>query len=141
MSSQPIVVEKVVNAPVSRVWKAITDKKQMKEWYFDIASFEPKVGFEFQFEGGNEGRVYIHLCKITEVVENKKLQHTWSFKGYGGASVVTWELTDMGGKTKVKLTHAGVETFPADVPDFAKKNFDAGWNEIVGKLLPKFVES
>lgn len=139
MSAQPIVVEKVVNAPVSRVWKAITDKKQMKEWYFDIAAFEPKVGFEFQFEGGNEGRVYIHLCKITEVVENKKLQHTWSFKGYGGASVVTWELTDMGDKTKVRLTHAGVETFP-DIPDITKKNFVQGWGEIVGTLLPKFVE-
>jgi uncharacterized protein YndB with AHSA1/START domain len=139
MSSEAIVVEKVVNAPVSRVWKAITDKKQMKEWYFDIASFEPKVGFEFQFEGGNEGQKYVHLCKITEVVENKKLQHTWRFKGYEGASVVTWELTDMGGKTKVKLTHAGVETF-SPIPDFAKKNFEAGWSEIVGTLLPKYVE-
>jgi uncharacterized protein YndB with AHSA1/START domain len=95
MSSQPIIVEKVLNAPVARVWKAITDKKQMKEWYFDIAEFEPKVGFDFQFEGGNEGRMYLHLCTITEVVENKKLQHTWRFKGYEGASVVTWELTDM----------------------------------------------
>lgn len=139
MSAQPIIVEKVVNAPVSRVWKAITDKKQMKEWYFDIAAFEPKLGFEFQFEGGNEGRVYVHLCKITEVVENKKLQHTWSYKGYEGISVVTWELTDMGGKTKVKLTHTGLETFPK-LADFDRKNFEGGWNEIIGSLLPNFVE-
>lgn len=139
MSAQPIIVEKVVNAPVARVWKAITDKKQMKEWYFDIASFEPKVGFEFQFEAGNEGRMYIHQCKITEVVENKKLKHTWAFKGYEGASVVTWELTDLGDKTKVKLTHSGVETFPK-LADFDRKNFEAGWTEIVGSMLPKFVE-
>jgi uncharacterized protein YndB with AHSA1/START domain len=139
MSAQPIIVEKVVNAPVSRVWKAITDKKQMKEWYFDIAAFEPKVGFEFQFEGGQDDRIYVHLCKITEVVENKKLQHTWSYKGHEGGSVVTWELTDMGDKTKVKLTHTGLETFPK-LPDFDRKNFEQGWSDIVGVLLPKFVE-
>jgi uncharacterized protein YndB with AHSA1/START domain len=69
MSAQPIIVEKIVNAPVSRVWKAITDKSQMKEWYFDIASFEAKPGFEFQFEGGPApDRIYVHQCKITEVI-------------------------------------------------------------------------
>jgi len=139
MSAQPIVVEKIVNAPVSRVWKAITNKEQMKEWYFDIASFEPKVGFEFQFEGGPDGRSYVHQCKIIEVIENKKLQHSWKYKGYEGNSIVTWELTDMGSKTKVKLTHTGVETFPA-IPDFKRENFEAGWNEIVPTLLPGFVE-
>ena len=139
MSAQPIIVEKIVNAPVARVWKAITNKSQMKEWYFDIASFEPKVGFEFQFEGGTPEKSYTHLCKITEVVENKKLQHTWSYKGYEGVSVVTWELTDMGSKTKVKLTHTGLETFPK-IEDFARKNFEAGWNSIVLDLLPTYVE-
>ncbi|HZY78535.1 MAG TPA: SRPBCC domain-containing protein [Cyclobacteriaceae bacterium] len=140
MSTQPIIVEKVVNAPVERVWKAITDKSQMKEWYFDIPSFQAKKGFEFQFEGGPDDRRYLHVCKITEVIENKKLQHTWRYQGHDGESVVTWELTDMGGKTKVKLTHTGVDTFPKE-PDFAKKNFEEGWNQIVGSSLPKYVEA
>lgn len=140
MSSQPIIVERIVNAPVARVWKAITDKKLMKEWYFDIASFEPRVGFEFQFEGGPEDRKYIHLCKITEVVENKKFQHTWRYKGYEGDTLVTWELTDMGNQTKVRLTHTGLETFPK-IADFDRKNFEAGWSEIVGSMLPAFLEA
>lgn len=140
MSSQPIVVEKVINAPVSRVWKAITDKTQMKEWYFNIAAFEPRVGFEFQFEGGTEERTYVHLCKITEVIVEKKLVHTWAYKGYEGMSVVTWELTDMGSKTKVKLTHAGLDTFPK-IDDFKRGNFEEGWNSIVLTGLPGFVET
>jgi uncharacterized protein YndB with AHSA1/START domain len=140
MSTQPIVVEKVINAPVNRVWKAITDKSQMKQWYFDIAAFEPKKGFEFQFEAGaKDQRKFTHLCKILDVVENKKLEHTWSYKGEEGMSVVTWELTDMGGKTKVKLTHTGLETFPQN-EDFKRSNFEGGWNSIVTKNLPKFVE-
>jgi hypothetical protein len=54
-------------------------------------------------------------------------------------SVVTWELTDMGKQTKVKLTHTGLETFP-NIEDFARKNFEAGWNSIVKDLLPKYTE-
>jgi uncharacterized protein YndB with AHSA1/START domain len=139
MSTQPIIVEKVINAPVDRVWKAITDKSQMKEWYFNIPTFEPKEGFEFQFEGGPDDRRYLHVCKVTEVITNKKLQHTWRYQGHAGDSVVTWELTDMGGKTRVRLTHTGVETFPK-IQDFNKSNFEAGWSDIVGTQLPKFVE-
>lgn len=139
MSEQSIIVEKVINAPVARVWKAITDKKQMNEWYFKIAAFEPKVGFEFQFDGGSKEKTYTHICKVTEVVENKRLQHTWSYKGYEGMSVVTWELTDMGSQTKVKLTHTGVETFPKE-KDFGRESFTKGWTAIVTDLLPKYTE-
>ena len=138
MNAQPLVVEKIINAPINRVWKAITDHSQMQQWYFKMPAFEAKKGFEFTFEGGSKGQIFTHLCKITEVIENKKLQHTWSYKGNEGMSVVTWELADVGGKTKVTLTHTGLETF-GDSPDFARKNFEAGWNSIIGTNLPKFI--
>ena len=134
-----IVVEKLINAPVSRVWKAITDVEQMREWYFKMPAFEARKGFEFTFEGGTKDQTFTHVCKITEVIENKKLQHTWTYKGYEGLSTVTWELTDMGGKTNVKLTHTGLETFPP-IEAFKKENFEKGWNSIVGNLLPKYTE-
>ena len=76
MKNEPFVIERVYQAPADRVWQAITDKDQMKQWYFDIAAFRPEVGFEFQFEGRNEGRVYLHLCKVTEVVPGKKLKYS-----------------------------------------------------------------
>ena len=50
-TSQPVIKEVLLDAPVSRVWKAITDKEDMKHWYFDFAEFKPEVGFEFQFYG------------------------------------------------------------------------------------------
>lgn len=135
----PFVIEKLLDAPVERVWKAITDKDDMKQWYFDLADFRPEVGFEFQFEGGNEGKVFVHLCKVTEVVVGKKLTYSWRYQGYEGNSFVTFELSEENGKTKIKLTHAGLETFPP-LADFAKENFAAGWTEIIGSLLTSFVE-
>lgn len=141
MKQEPFVIERILNAPAEKVWKAITDKDQMKQWYFDLADFKPEVDFEFQFEGGNEGRSYLHLCKITEVVPGKKLQYSWRYDGYEGISFVTFELFDEGDKTRLKLTHEGLETFPANNLDFAKQNFVQGWTEIIGTNIKKFVEN
>jgi uncharacterized protein YndB with AHSA1/START domain len=37
MKNEPFVIERTLNASAERVWKAITDKDQMKEWYFNLA--------------------------------------------------------------------------------------------------------
>ncbi len=141
MNNNPVIIEKLINAPVKKVWQAITDKDQMKQWYFDLNDFKPEVGFEFRFPGqGHKGEQYMHVCKITEVVPLKKLQYSWQYVGLEGYSVVTFELFEEADKTRVKLTHTGLETFPKDNTDFARDSFNAGWTELITVLLPKFVE-
>jgi uncharacterized protein YndB with AHSA1/START domain len=140
MKHQPFEIERVYDAPVEKVWNAITDRNQMKQWYFDLAEFKPEVGFEFQFKGGKDDRIYLHLCKVTEVIEGRKLTHSWKYDGYDGNSFVTWELFPEGNKTRLKLTHAGLETFPVSNPDLAKENFVQGWTSIVGTSLKEFLE-
>lgn len=139
-TTAPFIIERIYNAPVSLVWKAITDKEDMKQWYFALKEFKAQVGFEFQFTGGTEDKEFLHLCKVTEVVPGKKIAYSWRYDGYEGMSYVTFELFDESGKTRLKLTHAGLETFPVNHPDFAKANFVAGWTEIIGKSLKEFVE-
>ena len=142
MAATPITIEKTYNAPVEKVWKAITDKNEMKQWYFDIPDFKAEVGFEFQFTGeGKTGEKFLHLCKITDVVKNKKLRHSWRYDGYKGDSFVTFELFDEGGKTRLKLTHEGLETFPKTATnDFAKENFEEGWAHIINISLKDYVD-
>ena len=112
----------------------------MKKWYFDLPEFKPVVGTEFQFTGGpDDGKKYLHLCKVVEVVEGKKIAYTWKYDGYAGESKVTFELFEEGNKTRLKLTHEGLETFPADNKDLAKENFVAGWTEIIGTSLKNFL--
>lgn len=137
---QPFVIERIYNAPVERVWKAITDKDDMKQWYFDLREFKPAVGFSFEFYGkGSTGQTMKHLCQVTEVQPLKKLAYSWKYEGYQGISYVTFELFPEGNGTKLKLTHAGLETFPP-LADFAKDNFVKGWTELTGSLLKTFVE-
>ena len=56
MDNKALIIERVFEANIQQVWKAIANKDEMKEWYFNLEAFEPKVGFEFQFYGqGTKG--------------------------------------------------------------------------------------
>jgi uncharacterized protein YndB with AHSA1/START domain len=141
MKNEPFVIERTLNAPVQKVWEAITDKEKMKQWYFDLSDFKPEIGFEFSFPGkGAEGQDYMHLCKITKVEPEKLLQYSWRYRDYAGNSFVTFELFPDGDATRLKLTHEGLETFPQDTQDFAKESFVAGWTYLIGKSIKEFVE-
>ena len=140
MKDEPFIIERTFNASVEKVWEAITDKDEMKKWYFDLAEFKPEIGFEFRFYGGPPEKQYLHICVITEVDKGKKLTYNWRYDGYDGISYVTFELSPVGNKTKVRLTHKGLETFPASNPHFAKENFAAGWTSIIGTSLKEYFE-
>jgi len=137
--AEAVVIERTFNAPVERVWKALTDVEQMRQWYFDLKEFKPEVGFEFQFVVEHEGTTYDHRCKVTEVIPQKKLAYTWRYKGHEGDSLVTFELFADGNKTRLKLTHEGLDTFPK-TPAYARENFEKGWTQIIGSELKQFVE-
>ncbi len=139
-TGEPLVVERTIDAPVERVWKAITTKEDMGRWFFELEEFKAKAGFEFGFTVEHEGFTYVHHCKVMEAVPNKKLAFTWRYEGHAGDSLVTIELVAEGKQTRVKLTHAGLETFPA-IPAFARVNFMGGWTQIIGSALGDFVEN
>ena len=119
MQQTPIIITRVFNAPIAKVWSALTDKDEMKKWYFQLEEFKPEVGFQFTFTGGAEGGTqYTHLCEVTEVIPGKKLTHSWRYEGFPGNSFVTWELTEQGDKTLLTLTHQGLKTIAVSGPDF-----------------------
>ena len=138
--AQPLVVEQTYHAPAARVWTALTNRDEMKRWYFDLAEFKPEAGFEFQFAVEHQGFNYVHQCRVTQAVPGRKLAYTWRYAGQPGDSLVTFELFAEGGQTRLKLTHEGLETFPA-LPPFARSNFQSGWTSLVGESLKQFVET
>ena len=142
MNNEQVIVERSFNAPVLKIWEAITNRDEMAKWYFNLKEFKPEIGFEFSFSGGpSPEKQYLHICVITEVAYCKKLTYSWRFDGYEGISYVTFELFAEGEKqTKVKLTHSGLETFPASNPDLASHNFVAGWTDIIGRSLKEYLE-
>ncbi|MGB4968925.1 MAG: SRPBCC domain-containing protein, partial [Saprospiraceae bacterium] len=87
MENSPIILERLFNATPAKLWNALTDKNEMKKWYFDLPEFKAEIGFKFQFSGGpSPEKEYIHLCEITEMIHEKKLSYSWSYLGYSGIS-------------------------------------------------------
>jgi uncharacterized protein YndB with AHSA1/START domain len=136
----PFIIERVFDAPVALVWRAITTPEDMSRWYFDMINFKPEAGCDFSFIVEHEGSVHDHRCKVTEVVPWKKIAYTWRYHGQEGNSLVTFELFPEGDRTKVRLTHEGLETFPK-LPRYARHNFVRGWNWLIGSGLKDFVEN
>lgn len=135
----PFVIEKVYDAPIEKVWQAITDENKMKEWYFpQLKKFKPIVGFEFEFS--DDGSTYKKEWRVTQVVDGKKLAHSWIYTGYPGSSEVVFELFEEKDKTKLKLTHTGLASFPND-PHFARHRFEEGWARILGSSLKNYLEN
>ncbi|RYJ42582.1 SRPBCC family protein [Flavobacterium beibuense] len=139
-TTKPLTLERTYNATADRVWSAITDVSKMRQWYFNLEAFEPRVGFKFQFAAGCEGEDdYIHLCEVTEVDECKKITYSWKYEDREGMSYVSWELFPEGDKTKLVLTHKGLETFPPH-KDFTRDSFNGGWTHFLG-ALQEYVEN
>jgi len=140
--NNPVVLERIFNSPVERVWHAITDINQMRLWYFpQLENFQPEKGFETQFNVHHEGKDFLHIWKVKDVVPMKKISIEWKYECYPGNSLVSFELFPRGNKTRLLLTHEGIESFmPAQYPELGKKNFIEGWTAFMDNQLKQFLE-
>jgi uncharacterized protein YndB with AHSA1/START domain len=140
-NEEPIIIEQDFHASVETVWNAITEIDQMRQWYFqNIPSFKPEVGFETQFNVQSQDRNFLHMWKVTEVVPLQKISYKWKYKDYPGDSLLVFELFKQNNLTKLKLTHQVVESFPQDIPEFARESGVEGWTFFIKKSLKDFLE-
>ena len=136
--STPLIKEFRYDVPVQDVWQALTEKDKMKIWYFpQLQEFEPKVGFEFQFNDDNSQ--YQKKWIVTKVVEGKTFAHNWSYKGFKGNSEVIFDLRPEGESTRLKVTQTNLDSFPSD-SHFARERFEWGWNDLLGQNLKHLLE-
>lgn len=135
-----VTLERIYEAPIETVWEALTEKEQMKHWYFDVSDFKAEPGFTFHFTGGDDQVKYLHLCEVIEADKPNRLSYTWRYENIEGTSLLTFELfAESANKTRLKLTHSGLN-FKTDDPNFKPSSFNAGWTEITGTSLRNFVE-
>ncbi|MFT3794000.1 SRPBCC family protein [Flavobacterium sp.] len=136
MQNQPLLLERLAQAPIEKVWRALTEIQQLKQWFFPMMEhFEPQPGFETAFDVHHNGHVYPHLIKVVEADAPQNLAYTWRYGGYPGNSIVRFELEALGNQTQITLTHAVTESFFAEqYPDFSENNFKLGWTHFIEAL-------
>ena len=135
-------ITRIFNVSAEALWKAITEREQLKQWYFDFDdSFRLEKNAEFEWTAGDPaGKQWLHKGRILEITKGKKLMHSWEYPGYSGSSVVTWELNVLNeNSTELVLTHEFVIPFDKDVEELRREHFEKGWNAIITISLPDYI--
>lgn len=142
MKNETVSIERTYPAPIEKVWDAITDPQQMRQWYFPMMEdFRPEPGFQTKIDVVAGGKHFLHLWKVVEVVPGKKISYEWRYEGYPGNSLVSFELFEASEGTKLVLTHEKLETFQGDqYPELGKDNFLQGWTMFIGANLKNYLD-
>ncbi|MFZ1081973.1 MAG: SRPBCC domain-containing protein [Candidatus Kryptoniota bacterium] len=131
----------LLNAPVDRVWKALTNPKELAIWMLAPTDFEPEIGRNFTFSGmADENWDGIIHCKVKEMVKNKKLAFTWDSALMKTETLVTIELNAKGKQTELTLVHSGWAEVPANA-EMIRGYHDEGWDLRLNEKIKELVEA
>ena len=145
-----VTIKRVINLPVSKVWRAFTDETEFKKWWgpngytCPSSSLEPRVGGKyFKCMRSPDGKDNWSVGTVKKFVPEKTLVITDSFADENGniinandigmpgnwpdQSLITIQLEEANGATKFKLIHEGI-------PEEAHDDCVQGWNESLDKL-------
>lgn len=117
-----------IKAPISEVWKALTDPKTIEKWGGGPAKMSEKEGAEFKFWGGD-----IH-GKNTKVVPQRQLDQDWMSGNWDEFSKLSFKLSFKNGVTTVDLTQTGI-------PDEEFYDIADGWKRYYLGEIKKLLES
>jgi uncharacterized protein YndB with AHSA1/START domain len=146
-----VVIERTFGAPVERIWQMWTDPALFRDWYgpggatIPVAKMDVRVGGTrlvcMEMQSPNGPMQMWFTGEYSEVVENERLVYTESMSDEHGnvsspsdlgmpagtptMTEVHVELFDIGGRTKMVLTHVGI---PSDSPGAV------GWSMALDKL-------
>ncbi len=152
-----VVIERTLDAPADLVWRMWTEPAHFASWFgpagatIPVARMDVRVGGArlvcMQMETANGTMQMWFAGEYREVVENKRLVYTESMSdengnvlqpseagmpaGHPTTTEILVELEDLGGRTRMTMTHAGV---PEDSPGAA------GWVMALDKLAAHVAE-
>lgn len=121
--TQSVVVERDLEFPPEKVWRALTQPHLIEEWLMKN-DFKADEGQTFTMSG-DWGSVD---CKVLKNDPGKALTYSWV--GMGIDTVVTWELTPTATGTRLRMVQSG---FTAG-QEQARNEAEHGWMQFLDKL-------
>lgn len=136
--------EAQIAAPPERVFQALTDPRQLVQWWgqkgmYHVShwSADVRVGGQWRSEGqgDSDGKSFHVSGEYLELDPPRLLVYTWIASWSGSLkTVVRWELTASGGGTRVHVCHSGFGM----APEQAKEHYK-GWQSVI-RWMQAFVE-
>lgn len=124
--------------PPERVWRALTDPKELGSWLMPN-NFAPTVGHKFQFKVGPKvGWRGIVDCEVLEVDPPRRLVYSWQGDPKHRSTTVCWTLTPTSdGGTRLKLEHTGFRGLGGAL---LKTMLGQGWGKMFRTSLPAVLD-
>lgn len=139
-SDPPIIVEQHFSVSPARLWQALTDPAEMRQWFFEqIPDFKAEVGFHTEFAISHEGRTFTHRWTIREAEPMKKIVYNWNYPEYPGDSNVYFEIESRELGSLLRVSTEVLEDYPDDIPEFKRESGVAGWEYFINKSLPEYL--
>lgn len=140
--------EILLNAPVARVWQALTDYRQFGEWFLVDLKGPFEVGatttgqmtypgyefmpFEVEVERMDEPRLFSFRWPQCDLETGARLDEPATF-------LVEFHLEDRDGKTLLRVVESGFEKLSPQVRERTLRMNSDGWSEQIGNIL-RYVE-
>lgn len=143
-SETEMVVERVVDAPIARIWSAWTDAAQLKEWFFPYGcrmenpSFDVRPGgaYSCDYIGEDTGNTYRMRGVFERFEEPNRLVMTHGWADEAGVvendTRITVTFKDVGGRTLITICQVGLKS------DEARASHSEGWNWVLDRLADRF---
>lgn len=117
-----LVLKRIYDAPVERVWKAWTDPAELANWYVagtdhvvHFCEADVRVGGTYRVGFGPPGKTpYVETGRYMEIVPMKRLvfEESVAFEGKRiHVTLTTVEFRDLGGRTELVLSCSGDEAW------------------------------
>lgn len=130
-----ITVKEMVNAPVSKVWDALTNKEIIKQYFWGTkAESEWEKGSPITFSGSWDGQEYLDKGTILEIENEKMVKYDYwsSMSGLEDKPenylTVTYFLEQENGQTVLTIKQDGAKD------KTAQEHSEQGWKEILKNL-------
>ena len=133
-----LVVTRVVNVSIERVWTAFTDSKELKKWFSPEQMSTPEAKSELRAGGAfmvtmqndDDKKTFSARGNYQTVEDQRKLELSWKWDGQDSEQtslmVEFRKVSDR--KTEVTLTHSGFTSKES------KDSHNKGWESTFNKL-------
>ena len=154
--AKELVIERIFDAPIEKVWRAWTEPEQFKKWWGPKNFTAPTINIDLRVGGKYlwcmHGKAapdqaagdFWNTGEYKEIVPMKKLVYTncfadkdgnvvpstaYGMPGFDDEGLVTVVFEDMSGKTKITVRHAGLPE------GMLSEMTGLGWNQSFDKMV------
>ncbi len=142
--SDVITREMILPFPVERVWNAVTDPAEVRQWFGDQSDYDLKEGGEGVHKWGDNA----HRMRILTLDPPHRYVYQWVVEQYDNQetpfdemqfTTVEYRLEAVPEGTRLQLTESGFATHPENKREQNFADNSEGWTSELAKL-PVYLE-